>query len=559
MNILFQISLVFLSITIIGLILRYLKQPLILAYVVAGIILSPSVLNISFEPSLISTVQTVVVSSLLFIFGLKIKGKVISFLGTNLIINYLVYFVLFFSLLLVFFISVNLSIFESVLLSLCLSFSSTIVSLKLLDDKKDSENLYGKLATSFNYIQSFLILVAVIFLQNYSLQINNQSYFRESLEVLLKSIIILGNIYLISNFILPRFSKIFLTSQEFLVLFSVSWILTIVGSFKFIGLPYELGALFAGIFLANQEFGKILYNKLASIRDFFLLILFTILSLQIDFNLANQKVFLILILVLFVYILKNLIISFVLRLASYSRRVSLLSSISLSQVGEYSLLLLSIISVKIDAGFYSVFISLFILSVIISSYLIHYSEKVLNFFEPMVGFYIKDVYENNRSSHNVIVFGCGVDGYNFLNEFYKENISVLGVDFNPEVVSKLSKRKMNVIFGDAEDKELFEKYFINESKMVVSTISDFDTNKFILKELKAKHYKGVKIVYSYSSEEAIELYRLGANFVVLPNYLSSEIVSQNTMKFGFDIDKYESEKAKSLELINKKLLLGLYK
>ena len=556
MNLIFQISLIFLSITFLGIILRYLKQPLTLAYILAGIVLGPSVLNIVVNEDLTKLGLQVAVCVVLFVLGLKLNLKVLSFLGNNLLVSYLVQFLLFFSVIFMFCISVELSIFESIILSFALSFSSNILTIKLLDEKKDIDNLYGKLAVGFSIFQVFLFVFSYLIFSTYSPALGNEVFLRKSLELVFKLVIVLGNIYLISNFIIPKFSKFLEASTEFLILFGISWVLVVAGGLKYIGVPYEIGALIAGMFLASQSFASVIYERLKAVRDFSILIILTILGLQINLQVITTKVFLIVLFMLFIFVLKNIITTFMLRVLSYSRRVSLLGSVSLTHVGELSLVLLSLPLINFDKDFYSVFNFIFILSVVFSSYILHYSDKYLNYFEKYAGFFLKDSKSSLKEDPEVILFGCGVDGHDFIEEFKDKKTEFIGVDFNPEVVTKLKNKKFNIIFGDAEDRDLFEKLKIKNSKMVVSTIGDFETNKFILEELKLIHYRGIKIIYSYNSEEAINLYRLGATVVVLPQFLSSATADKNTSKFGFSLDSYESEKATSLEMLNKKLILG---
>lgn len=555
MNLIFQISLILISVTLLGILLRYLKQPLILAYVFAGIILGPSILNISVDQNLLSTVQTISLGVVLFIYGLKLNSKNISFLGTNLLISFFLQFVIFFSIMLSFFIFVKLSILEAVVISFALSFSSTIISTKLLDDKKDSNNLYGKITISFTIFQTIFFVIVYLFLQNYNPNISNEIFLRRSAEDILKVFIVIANVFLISKYILPRFVKFISNSDDFLIIFSLSWGLIVSSGLKYLDLPYEIGALISGIFLANLDFSEKLYEKLRSIKDIILLVIFTTLGLGLDIKVFQNKVFLIFLLVLFLYIFRTFLIAFVLRILSYSRRVSLLSTLSYNHIGEMSLIVLGINFANFDSEFVNVFNFLFILTAIISSYFVHYSEKISKFFEPLIGFYLKDLEKEEKPSE-IVLFGCGIDGYDFIEEFKKKHFDFIGIDFNPEVIRKLKSKKVNMIFGDAEDKEIFNKLQISKSHLVISTIGDFDTNKFILNELNDRNFKGVKVIYSYSIEESIQLYRLGATFVVLPAFLSSHKAADMTATFGISHKNYESEKAKHLELFNKKLLMS---
>lgn len=554
MNLIFQISLILLSVTFLGVILRYLKQPLILAYVLAGILLGPSLLNISVDANYLSTSLTVCLSVVLFIYGLKLNTQFFSYLGNSLFISYLIQFVIFFSLMLVFFISVDLNIIESLVLSFAMSFSSTILTVRLLDDKKDTNNLYGKISLGFTTFQAIFFVITFFIFQNF-IQNSNSLIYRDLIEEFVKLLVVVANIYLVSRFLLPRFAKFISSSDDFLVLFSISWALVVIGVFKYLNLPYELGALVSSIFLASQSFADRLYEKFRSIKDLFTLILFTIVGLSLDLGVFQFKFFLIVLLVLFLYFVRGFLISLVLRLLSFSRRVTILSFISYNHIGELSILLLTLNFVNFDSDFKDVFNFLFILSAIISSYSLHYSEKLQKKIGPLLGFYLKELSKEEKEK-DIVVFGCGINGFDFLNEFKNKHFDFVGVDYNPEVVEKLKKKKFNLVFGDAEDTEVYEKLQISKAQLVVSTITDFDTNKFILNELRERKFKGVKIVYSSNIEESVELYRLGASFVVLPSFLSSHKVAQMAADFGGSHSNYESEKIKHLEIFNKKLIMS---
>jgi len=82
----------------------------------------------------------------------------------------------------------------------------------------------------------------------------------------------------------------------------------------------------------------------------------------------------------------------------------------------------------------------------------------------------KETSREIKKEKGIVVFGCGINGFNFLAEYKNKHVDFVGVYYNPEVVEKLNKKKYNLVFGDAEDMEFYDKLNISKSQLVVSTI-----------------------------------------------------------------------------------------
>jgi hypothetical protein len=435
------------------------------------------------------------------------------------------------------------------------------VVLKLLSDKGDLGNLYGRIALGYLLIQDLVAVFVLVFASSFANTTEGIDVYTNSIAVLVKGITLTVNVFLVSKYILPKFNAFLTRSSEFLFLFSLGWGFGISSLFKFAGLSFEIGALIAGVFMASAPFSAEVSNRLKPLRDFFVLMFFILLGAQVQTGVFSSKFLLIVILSAFVIIVKPLIIMSLAKLFSYNKRTGFLTGVSLAQISEFSLILLALAikNNQISADMASVFTLVGLITIAISSYMITFGDRVYKLLEPYLMIFevprMKGV-DKKDEVYDVILFGCNRLGYDFMKVFSKYGDKFLVVDFDPEVIRNLQKMGINCIFGDVEDSDFLDEIGFHKSKLIVSTIPDFDTTEYFLKRLKAKNYKGVRICISYSIEDTIAFYRLGASYVVMPHFISGKYASDLAKHNGFDSKKYLHEKSKHLESLTDREILG---
>jgi Trk K+ transport system NAD-binding subunit len=130
------------------------------------------------------------------------------------------------------------------------------------------------------------------------------------------------------------------------------------------------------------------------------------------------------------------------------------------------------------------------------------------------------------------------------------------IDYNPETIKKLKNEGFNVLYGDAEEIEFLETLNFSNAKIVVSTIPDFETNLIILKELGSKNQSSVFIAVSHKIEDALGLYKNGADFVILPHFLGGEYAVHLIKEYGDNKEKYLELKEKEINHLQQRLKIG---
>ncbi|MFA7298324.1 MAG: cation:proton antiporter [Candidatus Absconditabacterales bacterium] len=539
--------------------MKVLKQPMIIGYIIAGTAIS------LFLPSLLQTntafqsFGNLGIALLLFIVGMELNPTIIKDLGRTSIIAG------FFQVLITgglgYFIATMLGfdMMTSIFLSIGLAFSSTIVVLKLLGDRDEMESTSGRLSIGVLIVQDLIVMLIILGMAT----LKNIQGVGSSVVIisLVAKIIGLGiGIYLLSKYFIPMITKKIAESQEYLFLFSIGRCFILGALFHRLGFGIEIGALMAGITLANSSYRFEITSRIKPLRDFFIVIFFVLLGSHVNFGTTNMSMILpLIIFVVFVLIIKPIITMIVLGFLGHTRKNNFLTGISLGQISEFSFL---IITIGITSGYIkdptilSMITLVGLITITGSSYLVVYGEKIYHFLKPILkllpGIRNKESKKINKKNYEIVIFGYGRFGSNVYSTLYKTHKSILLVDEHPGIIAHLQKKKMPCIYGDIGDIDFLEELNLKKSKMIISTIKSFDENIVLLKTTKQHNPNLIIILVSNHIYEAIKLYEQGADYVILPHYIGVDHTSLMLEEYGFDIKRFlENKKTLVRDLKNR--------
>jgi len=250
---------------------------------------------------------------------------------------------------------------------------------------------------------------------------------------------------------------------------------------------------------------------------------------------------------------------------NYKKRVSFLTSISLAQVSEFSLIIVAqgLILGHISQELFSLTILLAIITITITSYFIQFDNNIyiklsgfLQIFEKIGTKTKKMEYLPEDKKTRIILCGYNRIGYSIVKTVQKMKKSLLIVDFNPDVIKRLIARKVPCIYGDVGDSEILERLGLNNAEMVISTVPEEQDNLLLIKKTKQVNKKTLIFVTANQVEEALTLYDAGADYVILPHLLSGEHVSILLEDFTGDINKILETKLKHINELHQRRRLG---
>ncbi len=558
MEVFIEISLIIVLTVFIAGVMRLLKQPLIIGYILAGIIASPYFLNIVRSTETIFVFSQIGVTFLLFIVGISLSPRVIKEVGKVSLVTGLGQIL--FTSLVGFFISklLGFSTVASVYIAIALTFSSTIIIMKLLSDKKDTDKLYGKISIGFLLVQDLFAIIMLMVISSFSTGLSVADI---SFQSFMLGLILIGGFILVSIYILPKLSAFFAKSQEFLFLFSIGWGMGLAALFHYIGFSMEIGALVAGIALSMSPFSYEISSKLRPLRDFFIILFFIFLGSQMVFGNIGELIIPAIIFSLFILIGNPLIVMVLMGALGYSKRTGFQAGFTVAQISEFSLILITLgVSVgHLTGEILSLVTIVGLVTISASTYLIMYSDKIYPYFSKYLSiFERKKVIEANKKTGNydIILFGYNRIGYDLLRSFKKIRKKVLVVDYNPETVVELAKEGIDCRYGDADDNEFLNELNLSGAKMILSTIPEFETNLLLINEVRQINEKAIIIVMSHNIGEANSLYDVGATYVIMPHFLGGSHVAGLINDYKLDLDKFSKEGKRHIKYLKNKKSIG---
>jgi Trk K+ transport system NAD-binding subunit len=99
------------------------------------------------------------------------------------------------------------------------------------------------------------------------------------------------------------------------------------------------------------------------------------------------------------------------------------------------------------------------------------------------------------------------------------------VDIDPDVIYDLSCKGKYCVYGDAYDPLLLEKLSIDKAKMIITTFSGKKSNAYLIKKARLKNKKAKIITMADHADDAIYLYKIGADYVILPHHMMGVYVA----------------------------------
>lgn len=569
-NIFFELTLVLIAAAVISYVLHFLKQPSIIAYIATGLLIGPLALYRVHHGEILHGLSEIGVTLLLFMVGLDLdisqlkrtgKAAVVAGIGQVIFTGSIGYAL------------ASLLGFDPVpalYIAIALTFSSTIIVVKLLTEKKDMQSLYGKLAVGIFLVQDMAAIFILIMLAGLtgesSLGSLTGSNLIESIVITLAKAFMIGVVVVaLSRAVFPRLINSLMKSDEMLLLFSLGWALGLATIFTspWVGFNAAIGGFVAGLALANTGAHYQISGRIRPIRDFFIVIFFIVLGSQLVASNLAAAIWPALALTAFVLIGNPIIVTIILSLMGYKVRTSFMAGVTVAQISEFSLILMAL---GLAAGHVSetevtIVTMVGIATIAISSYGILYSSKLYAAIMNLTaGWFEKGTHKPGKDQDylgevvfekHVVLIGAHRLGSHLVPKLQKQkNEQFIIIDFNPDVVTHYRSLGINAVCGDISDPYIQRVAAIGSARLVIATIPDFHDTMALVEKARNQKRKPKLIVAANDETEALELYKAGADYVLLPHFVGG-IHLTDIIRSHSDSQSLRKLRSKHLETIKK--------
>ena len=536
------------------------KQPIMIAYIIAGIVLGPSCFGLIQSSEGFSTFSQIGISLLLFLVGLGLNLKHIKETGKTAAIITLSQTAICTGLYFLLSKFLGFNDITAVFLGLGLSFSSTIVIMKILSDKMVLDGLPGQLSVGILILQDLLAMFTLMMVSATSKggDLTNIIFL-----TLGNGLILIGLLFIFSWKVLPIITKKIANSQEMLLLFSIGWCMAIASLFYLMDFSIEIGALLAGITLSLSPFRLEIMAKMKPLRDFFIMLFFVSLGAQMYFQDIGGLLIPTLIFSTLILLLNPTIVTILMGRLGYTKKTSFLAGINFSQISEFSLILASLgLRIgQIDRSILSMLTLISLITITGSTYFMIYSEKIFLGLSPLLKFIekkgekIDQIKKFSPHEHDIVLIGYAKMGMPLLETFRRLHKNTFVVDYDPKIIQELNRQNIDCLYGDISNLETLEELDLSKAKMVICTLKDIETNLILINKVRKINPDCILIVLTHQVEEALQLYEKGANYVIMPYHIGGHHTSTMIADYGLDLEKFLIEKKKHVSklLIRKEL------
>jgi Kef-type K+ transport system membrane component KefB len=533
-NTFYEIAALIIIASAVGLVSLFLRQPLIVAFIAVGILAGPEVLGIARSTEYIALLSEISIAVLLFLVGLKLDVSLVRTLGPVALATGLgqVTFTAVFGFLIC--LALGIDWMTAIYVGVALTFSSTIIIVKLLSDKREIESLHGKIALGFLIVQDIVVVLAMVTLSALGVGVAEGTGAGEVLGVLASGLVVLAAVAAFIRWVASPLMRVIAQSPELMVIFAVGWAAGLAAIGDWLGFGKELGGLLAGVSLASTQYRDAIGSRLGSLRDFLLLFFFIALGISLDLGTLGDQVGPAIVLSLFVLIGNPLIVLVIMGYMGYRKRTSFLAGLTVAQISEFSLIFMAMgvtIGHVTDAAMGLVTL-VGLVTIALSTYMITYSHQLYRLLEPWLHPFERPVAFREDAGptpdaegrrYDIILFGLGRYGRAIGERLAGHGYSMFGVDFDPQALKEWQQAGFNGCFGDATDPEFPSHLPLQQVRAVISAVpqgpgmlTEADPRLALIHGLRSHGFSGPIAVAMHTQTDAEILKGRGADIMLTP-------------------------------------------
>jgi Kef-type K+ transport system membrane component KefB len=515
---------------------RAIRMPALVTYMVAGVVLGP-VLGLVGVSETVDFISHFGIALLLFVVGLELSLNRIRDVGRVALlagIGQVVITTLIGSLVCLL---LGFSFSESAFIAIGLTFSSTVVVVKLLDQKHELHHLYGRIAVGIFLVQDLVVVLLLTFLaglgsaDSFEAGQLGSGLFRAFGGMAL----LIAFAFIAARWILPPVFAWLSDSLEAMFITSLCWCFLFVLGAEALQLSQEIGAFLAGISLAQLPYNHELHRRVHPLMNFFIAVFFVSLGVSLNLTAAGSLLLPAAILIVFVLVGSPLIFIWIIARLGYGERTAFLTSITVAQVSEFSFILMAAARQAglVDDRITSLVGIVGLATIAVSAYMILHNHElyrwasrrgILRIFgarpEP-------DEKESEARRNHVVVVGVNALGGRIIHGLVKRGEPVLAVDTN---AVKLRGLRCDTLLGDIDSPAVVDQAGVRHARLVVSALQIEDVNKLLAYRCRTL---GVPVaIHAFDQAVVRDLEALGVDHLILSKSDALRVITREMARVG---------------------------
>ena len=540
-------AIIIVAATVIGLLARQFGQPTIVAYILTGVILGPVLFDVVTDEGLVDLMAELGLGFLLFLLGMKMRFADIQdilrpitnvAIGQTVLQTALAFLVAWW---------LGFGTVEILVIALATVFGATPIIVKVLTDKDEITTLPGKIDVGVLIVQDIYLVVVLALFAAPDLESPGQIASTLAVIFVMMAFIAIFSIAS-SRYLLPRLFRRIADNKDVFLIVAIAWAFLFIAIAEGAELSVEVGAFLAGISIAQLPYSKELEDRITPITDFFILVFFASIGLQIEGLSSLLYYWQEAIIASLVLMVGNFWIMFYLiDREGFDVETSFLGSINMVQVSEFSLVVgaLALTQGYIDDNVLGYLTLMALMTMTVSTYIVLYNNRIYAHVQPFFERFDRDDREDRRLREyrdHAVAIGFDEVTERALPVLDEEFEQVVVIDRKTEHIDALAEGGVyDYLFGDFRHTEVRKAANLKGAAFVLSSSVQREVNEVLLDEVDDD---ATVFVEAEREVDARILYDRGATYVVMNTHLTAA-------KLGTYLEHYFTDEAAFSEAVDR--------
>lgn len=408
--------------------------------------------------------------------------------------------------------------------------SSTAIVIKQLTEQSEIQTRHGRAAVGILIFQDIMAIPLLILIPALATA-TGDGLAAELGLALLKGLVVVAVILLAGRYVLrPIFQEVASSkSQELFTLTVLTMVLAAAAFTEEMGISMTLGAFMAGMMLGETEYKHQVEADIRPFQDILLGLFFITVGMIISPQLVIDHFTSVLLITLGIILLKIASIFFIMKVSKHPEGVALRTALSLGQVGEFGLVLitLALSNNLLSLELSQLILTSAVLSMIASPFIIKFNGSIAKTIckESYTSSFVeieKSIEEDSKFlKDHVVILGFGRVGQTTAKFLEKSHQAFVALDMDIRRVQEAAQSGEPVYFGDSAKESVLKATNIHNAKVAIISFHDYHSVLKTLKTLKRVAPELPVLVRTQDDTYLQELIAEGATEVIPDTFESS--------------------------------------
>lgn len=421
---------------------------------------------------------------------------------------------------------------QGAIIGIVVSIGSTMVLARLLMDSGQLRSRHGRILIGTALVEDLVVVVLIVLIPTFG-PVDSGRLWPIARAIGVAALILVPFFYLAAKIVPPILTYVARTrNQELFLLVALALALGMAAVTQAAGLSLALGAFLAGLLISDSDYAHELLARVLSLRDVFVALFFVTVGALIDPATVVSHLPLLAVMVGLIVVGKLVTRTLVVWAFGYPLPTALLVGVGLTQIGEFSFILVQVARSAGHVGndVYNATLAAALITILINAALVRYAPRWVGRARLGADDVARDADVVPRPRAGVLVCGYGRVGSAVAAALETFETPYVAIETDPDIVKSLRARGIHAIFGDAALDGVLSAADAQDARLAVVAIPQSDRTELVVRQLRRLNAGMTILARSDRSEARERLMAAGATEIIQPELEAASTLIRHALK-----------------------------